>query len=127
MGLRKILVISILSGISFGFSFRISEDISEGSLGFRLIDLIFQNVDSSTQFLTIIISLGVTIFSIYGLVKLFKQIYERKISGLVTAILGFSGSLLVIASPQDNSHLIILGIGFWIIAGIISNLPNKKK
>ena len=116
-----------MSGISFGFSFRISEDISEGSLGFRLIDLIFQNVDSSTQFLTIIISLGVTIFSIYGLVKLFKQIYERKISGLVTAILGFSGSLLVIASPQDNSHLIILGIGFWIIAGKISNLPNKKK
>ena len=126
MGLRKVLALSILSGISFAFTYRINGESSEAGISFLIIDFLFQNVDSSTEILLIIISLVVTGLFIYGLVKFFNQIYEHRLAGLATAVLGFSGSLLVLLSPQDNIHLILFGVGLWIITGIFANVFDKK-
>jgi len=125
LGLLKILIFSILSGLSFGFTFRIGGEPSEAGLGFLLLNFLSQNADSRIQFLLMIVSIVVTILFFYGLVRLFKQIIEKRFAGIVTAILGFLGSFLVVSIP-GNFQLMLLGIGSWIIAGIIVSVVGKK-
>ena len=125
LGLLKILIFSILSGLSFGFTFRIGGEPSEAGLGFLLLNFLSENADSRIQFLLMIVSIVVTILFFYGLIRLFKQIIEKRLAGIVTAILGFLGSFLVVSIP-GNFQLMLLGIGSWIIAGIIVSVVGKK-
>jgi len=126
LGLSKILVFSILSGLSLAFTIRLGGNASDAGFSFFLLNVLSQNVDSRIQILLMIISLVVTIFFVYGLVRFFKEILENRLAGMVTSILGFSGSLLVMTSPQDNMHFIILGLGTWVIGAVIAFFGKKK-
>ena len=125
MGLPKILALSTLSGLSFGFTYKIGGELS-GRVGFVILDLVFENVDSRIQGLIMIISLVVTIFFIYGLTKFIRQVYEQQFLGMITAILGFSGSILVVTSTQESTYFIFLGMGAWVIGVFIVFFGNKK-
>lgn len=87
-------------------------------IGFTSIDFFSNYLDPSLQTLIVLISSVFTIFFIFRLAKFFREIYEHKLAGIVTAILGFFGSFLVVLS-QENSHAFVLGIGFWAFAGFI--------
>ncbi len=55
------------------------------------------------------------------------DIYEHRLPGITTAILGFGGSSLVTLTPNANSPLLILGVGIWIVGILIVLLYRKKK
>jgi len=126
LGLRQVFVFSVFSGISFAFTFRISGDASEVGIVFLVLNFLSQNTDPRIQGLIMIVSLVITIFFIYGLAVFFRKIYEQKLAGVVTALLGFAGSLLVFLSSQANTHLIVLGIGVWISGIFVVSFFERK-
>ena len=127
MGLRKVFAVSIISGISLGFSYQITGELMGGTIGFVILNWFSQNLDSSIQVLVIIISLVISIVSIYGMSIFIRQVYEQRFFGIITASLGFSGSFLSLAGSQVSLHLSILGIGILAIGFILASKVNKKK
>ncbi len=126
LGLGKIFIFSVFSGLSFAFSYRISGDTPEVGFGFVILNLLNQYGDARIQAVVMILSIIVTIFFIYGLTVFIRQVYEQRLIGVATAVLGFSGSFLILSSTQQQTYLIFLGASFWII-GIIVGLLGKKR
>jgi len=124
--LRKIFLFSVFAGISFGFAYKIGETNPEIGSGFTFLNLISNYADSSIQVFLTLISLVFTIFFIFKLATFFKQVYESRLNGVVTAILGFFGSLFVVFVHQNGIPLFGLGIGLLIIGTTIIILHDKK-
>jgi len=72
-----------------------------------------------------IASLILGIFSVFRMSKFLIQVYEHRREGVVTAILGLCGSLLVFLS-QGNFQVLLIGIGMWII-GIVFVVAHGRK
>jgi len=126
LGLGKILAFSIMTGISFAFAYRTSGGQSEIGAGFTILNLMSQNLGPSLQVLVMIASSVFAIYFVYRLAKFFREVYENRIFGIAVAALGFSGSLLVVLAPQNNSNVIILGIAMWLV-GLIVVMYHKNK
>ena len=126
MGLSRIIVFSALSGVSLGFAITASGDSSGVGINFLIYDYFSNFIDSSLQTILAIISAIFAIFFIFRLAKFFREVYEHKLAGIATAILGFVGSVLVILAPQENSHVLVLGIGVWIIGLSVVIFTRKK-
>ncbi len=124
MGLGKIFIYSIFSGLSFAFSYRTSGDASDAGFAFAILNQISQNGNEQIQAAILILSIVLTIFLIYSLSRFFRQIYEQRLVGIITAVLGFSGSFLILSSEQQT-FLVIVGAIFWI-AGIVLIILAKK-
>ena len=101
MGLRKVFAVSIISGISLGFSYQITGELMGGTIGFVILNWFSQNLDSSIQVLVIIISLVISIVSIYGMSIFIRQVYEQRFFGIITASLGFSNNFSFVFSIND--------------------------
>ncbi len=127
MGLPRILVFSALTGISSGLAISATGESSVPGFNFVIFNYFSQFLDSNLQTLLVIISSIFTIFFIFRLAKFFRDVYEHKLAGIATAILGFSGSILVILAPQENSHVLVLGIGVWIIGLSVVIFTGKKR
>lgn len=125
MGLGKIFIFSALSGISFTFSYRTGQE-SQGGAVFVLLDFINKSGDVTTQAFVTVASIVATIFFIYGLSVFFRQVYENRLAGVVTAIVGFTGSFVILSSSEQNPLLIFLGVGLWIVGIVIASLLGKK-
>ncbi len=127
MGLAHILLFSALSGISFGFAINAGGDSSGVGINFFIYDFFSNFIDSSLQTILAVISAIFAIFFIFRLAKFFREVYELKITGIVTAILGFVGSILIILAPKENSHVSVLGIGVLIIGLSVIIFTRQKK
>jgi hypothetical protein len=125
MGLGKIFIFSALSGISFTFSYRTGQE-SQGGAVFVLLDFLNKSGDATTQAFVTIASIAATIFFIYSISVFFRQIYEHRLAGIVTAAVGFSGSFVIMSSSEQNPLLIILGAGLWITGIVIAMLLVRK-
>ena len=125
MGLPHLLVFSALTGISFSFAFRAGRQPSEAGFGYVAFDFLSRFTDPSLQAMIVVVSLIFSVLFIFRLSKFFREVYEHRLVGIGTATLGFSGSFLVMLAPQDNSHLLTLGVGMWVI-GIVVVLLNRK-
>ena len=124
MGLGKIFIYSIFSGLSFAFSYRTSGDASDAGFAFAILNQISQSGNEQFQAAILILSIVLTIFFIYSLSRFFRQIYEQRLVGIITAVVGFSGSFLILSS-QQQTFLVIVGAILWI-AGIILIILAKK-
>ena len=126
MGLGKIFVFSALSGVSFAFSYRTGQEPQTGVV-FTLLDTLNMSGDSTTQTFVMIVSIAATIFFIYSLSVFFRQIYENRLAGIVTAVVGFTGSFVILSSSEQNTQLIFPGVGLWIVGLVIAGLLRKKR
>ncbi len=126
MGLGRIFIFSVFAGFSFGFAYKIGGTNPEMGLGFTFLNLISSYTDSSIQVLLMLISSLFAIFFIFKLATFFRQVYEHKLVGIITAMLGFFGALFVILVQQNNIPLFGLGVGLWIIGLTIIILHQKR-
>ena len=125
MGLGKVFIYSVLSGLSFAFSYRTSGDASDGGFAFAILNQISQRGDEQIQAAILILTFVLTILSIYSLSKFFKQVYEQRLVGIITAVVGFSGSFLILSSNQQQTFFVVGGAILWI-AGIVLIILTKK-
>jgi len=126
LGLGKIFIYSVLSGLSFAFSYRISGDASDGGFAFTILNQISQSGNEQIQAAILILSIVLTIFFIYSLSRFFRQIYEQRLTGIITSVVGFSGSFLILSSSELQTFFIVLGAMLWI-AGILLIIIAKKR
>ena len=126
MGLGKIFLFSALSGISFAFSYRTGQE-SQAGIVFVILDMLNKSGDATTHAFVTIASIVATIFFIYGLSVFFRQIYEHRLAGVVTAVVGFLGSFVILSSSEQNPLLIFLGAGLWVAGIVIASLFRKKR
>ena len=126
MGLGKIFLFSALSGISFAFSYRTGQE-SQAGIVFVILDMLNKSGDVTTHAFVTVASIVATIFFIYGLSVFFRQIYEHRLAGVVTAVVGFLGSFVILSSSEQNPLLIFLGAGLWIAGIVIASLFRKKR
>lgn len=126
MGLPSILIFSALTGISFSFAIRAGVETSGAGLNFVVLDFFSRLADPTVQSMVVIISSIFAIFFIFRLAKFFRQVIENRLLGIITSALGFSGSFLVMLAPQDNSHLLFLGIAIWSVGAIVVIFYKKK-
>ena len=126
MGLAKIFFFSALSGLSFAVSYRTSGDASDVGFAFVFLNWLNQYGDSQIQALVTIASIVVTIIFIYGLSRFIRQIYDERRVGILTAILGFAGSFIILSSSQQQTYFIFLGTGLLIIGIIFTFLGSKR-
>ena len=125
MGLGKIFIFAVFSGLSFAFSYRTSGGASDVGFGFALLNQISQAGDAQMQAAIMVLSIIVTIFFIFNLARFMRQVYEKRLAGIVTAVLGFSGSFLVLSSSQEQTYIVVIGSLLWI-AGIVVIILGKK-
>lgn len=125
MGLKKIYAISIVSGLTFGITIKLTGEPSIG-LGSIILNFLIQSVDSRTRFYVMIISVIISIISIYGLAVFMRQVYEQRLAGIITAVLGFSGSILILSVTQDNIHFVFLGVGMWVLGMVLATRRKMK-
>ena len=126
MGLPRILIFSALTGISFSAAIGASSATGGFGGGLAFSELTLRYLDSSVQTLMVIVSTIFTIFFIFRLAKFFREILDNKITGVATAVLGFAGSCLIVLSPQDNSHVFVVGIGLWILGLFVVIVYRNK-
>ncbi len=126
MGLSKIFIFSVFSGISFTFSYRTSGDASDVGFSFVLLNQISQTGDEQIQAAIMVLSIVVTIFFIYSMARFIRRVYEQRLAGIVTAVLGFSGSFLVLSSSQEQTFFVVIGFVLWI-AGIVVIILGRKR
>ena len=126
MGLGKIFLFSALSGISFAFSYRTGQE-SQTGIVFVILDMLNKSGDATTHAFVTIASIVATIFFIYALSVFFRQIYEHRLAGLVTAVVGFLGSFVILSSSEQNPLLIFLGAGLLVAGIVITSLFRKKR
>lgn len=125
MGLGKVFIYSVFGGLSFAFSYRTSGDASDGGFAFAILNQISQRGDEQIQAAILVLSIVLTIFFIYSLSRFFRQVYEQRQTGIITAVLGFSGSFLILSSNQQQTFLVVAGAMLWI-AGIVLIVLAKK-
>lgn len=126
MGLLSLLVYSIISGVSFSFAFRIIGNTEEGFEATIMNQI--TNSNPSLQALLLVVFFVLSIYSIYRLANFFGRVYEQRMFGVATIALGYAGSFLIVYGSQNQSYFIFLGIGAWIIGGVlvIVNKMNSK-
>ena len=124
MGLGKIFIYAIFAGISFAFSYNASGDASDVGFASILLNQISQTGDSQIQAAILILSIALTIFAIFNLARFMRQVYEKRLAGIVTAVLGFSGSFLVLSYSQEQ-NFVVFGFVLWI-SGIIIIILGRK-
>jgi hypothetical protein len=125
LGLGKIFVFSTLSGLSFAFSYNAGKE-SQTSFVFAVLDLLNREGDPSINALVTVVSIVATIFSIYGLSVFFRQIYENRLAGIITAIVGFASTFVIITGTVQNPMYIFLGI-VLLIAGLVTTMLLVRK
>jgi len=125
LGLGKVFIYSVFGGLSFAFSYRTSGDASDGGFAFAILNQISQRGDEQIQAAILVLSIVLTIFFIYSLSRFFRQVYEQRQAGIITAVLGFSGSFLILSSNQQQTFLVVAGAMLWI-AGIVLIVLAKK-
>ncbi len=125
MGLGKIFIYAVFSGLSFAFSYKISGDATDTGFAFTILNQISQRGDEQIQAAILILSIVLTIFFIYSLSRFFRQIYEQRQAGIITALLGFSGSFLILSSSEQQTFLVVVGAVLWI-TGIVLIVLAKK-
>lgn len=125
MGLGKVFIYSVFSGLSFAFSYKTSGDATDGGFAFAILNQISQRGDEQIQAAILVLSIVLTIFFIYSLSRFFRQVYEQRQAGIITAVLGFSGSFLILSSNQQQTFLVVAGAMLWI-AGIVLIILAKK-
>ena len=125
MGLGKVFIYSLFSGLSFAFSYRTSGDATDGGFAFAILNQISQRGDEQIQAVILVLSIVLTIFFIYSLSRFFRQVYEQRQAGIITAVLGFSGSFLILSSNQQQTFLVVAGAMLWI-AGIVLIILAKR-
>ncbi len=125
MGLGKIFIYSVFSGLSFAFSYRISEGAPDGGFAFSILNQLSQNGNEQIQAGILVLSIVLAILSIYSLSKFFRQIYDQRIVGIITAVVGFSGSFLILSGSQQETFFVIVGAVLWIV-GIVLIIIAKK-
>ncbi len=127
MGLAKILVYSAFAG----FSLTIAQQLGGESAGLGVSSAILSLLpisDPRIQSAVILGSIVLTILSIYGTAKLLVQIYENKLAGIATAVLGFLGSVSIFIAQEDTNYFIFLGVGAWIVGiDTVASQRDKKK
>ena len=125
MGLGKVFIYSVFSGLSFAFSYKTSGDATDGGFAFAILNQISQRGDEQIQAAILVLSIVLTIFFIYSLSRFFRQVYEQRQAGIITAVLGFSGSFLILSSNQQQTFLVVAGAMLWI-AGIVLIVLAKR-
>ena len=95
MGLGKILIFSVFSGISFAFSYRTSGDASDVGFAFVFLNQISQAADAQIQAIVLVLSILFTVFFIYSLARFMRQVYDQRLAGIVTAMRGGTGAGVV--------------------------------
>ena len=127
MGLAKILVYSAFAG----FSLTIAQQLGGESAGLGVSSAMLALLpisDPRIQSAVVLGSIVLTILSIYGTAKLLVQIYENRLAGIATAVLGFVGSISIFFAQEDTSYFIFLGVGAWVIGiATVSSQRDKKK
>lgn len=126
MGLGKIFIFAVITGLSFTFSYRTSGDAPDVGFALVLLNLIVPTGDSQIQAAIMILSIVLTIFFIFNLARFMRQVFEQRLVGIVTAVFGFLGSFLVLSSSQEQTFFVVIGFAFWI-AGIIIIILGKKR
>jgi len=126
MGLPNILVFSALTGISFSSAIGASGGLGGFGSSFATFDYFSRFLDANLQTLLVVISSIFTIFFIFRLAKFFREVLDNQLAGIGTAILGFVGSFLIMFSPQNNSHVFVVGLGLWIFGTFIVIVYRKK-
>ena len=126
MGLPHILVFSALTGISFSSAIGASGGLGGTGTSFVMFDYFSRYLDSNIQTLLVVVSSIFTIFFIFRLAKFFREVLDNQLAGIGTAILGFVGSFLIILSPQENTHVFVVGIGLWVFGTFIVIAYRKK-
>ena len=124
MGLAKIFIFSVFSGLSFAFSYRTSGDASDVGFAFVFLNQISQAADAQIQAAVMVLSIVVTIFFIYSLARFMRQVYEQRLVGIVTVILGFLGSFLVLSSSQEQTFFVVIGFALALKKTIYLLLGN---
>ena len=127
MALAKILLISIVTGGSLVFAVQSTYGTSGAGYAPLLNNFLLSDAIQREQGWILLVSLVLAVSSIFGLAKFITNVYEYKISGIATALLGIFGSFLLFSSSQENMSLIILGVGFWIIGAVIVFVQRKKR
>ncbi len=125
LGLGKIFIYAVFSGLSFAFSYRTSGDATDTGFAFAILNQFSQTGDEQIQAAILILSIVLTIFFIYSLSKFFRQVYEQRQVGIITAVLGFSGSFLILSSSEQQTFLVAVGAMLWI-AGIVLIVLAKR-
>ena len=124
--LRKIFIFSLFTGLSFGFSYIIGGSRIESGIGFTFLNIFSGYVDPSIQSFLMIVSTLFAIIFIFKLASFFRKVYEQRYEGIITAIIGFSGSIFFISGILNNSQLVVPGIGLLIIGILIVILRRKE-
>ena len=126
MGLLKMLSFAVMTGISFSFAYVTSGEQSQIGTSFAILNSISQNFDPALQSVIMIVSSALAIYFVFSLAKFFREVYENRFYGVIIAVLGFSGSMLIVLASQ-SSNGIILGVAFWVIGIILAFYKNKIK
>jgi hypothetical protein len=126
LGLGKVFIYSVFSGLSFAFSYKTSGDATDGGFAFALLNQISQRGDEQIQAAILVLSIVLTIFFIYSLSKFFRQVYEQRQAGIITAVLGFSGSFLILSSNQQQTFLVVAGAMLWIVGIVLIVLAKRS-
>ncbi|MBM2852983.1 MAG: hypothetical protein HW420_1530 [Candidatus Nitrosotenuis sp.] len=120
------LVFAAMTGISFAFAYVTSGEPSQIGTSFAILNLISQNFDPGLQNVIMIVSAALAIYFVFSLAKFFREVYENRLYGVLIAVLGFSGSILIILA-SSSSNGIVLGVAFWLVGVILAVYKNKIK
>ena len=126
MGFGKVFISSVFSGLSFTFSYKTSGDATNGGFAFALLNQISQRGNEQIQAAILVLSIVLTIFFIYSLSRFFRQVYEQRQAGIITAVLGFSGSFLILSSNQQQTFLVVAGAMLWIVGIVLIVLAKRS-
>jgi len=126
LGLGKVFIYSVFSGLSFAFSYKTSGDATDGGFAFAILNQISQRGDEQIQAAILVLSIVLTIFFIYSLSRFFRQVYEQRQAGIITAVLGFSGSFLILSSNQQQTFLVVAGAMLWIVGIVLIVLAKRS-
>jgi len=126
LGLGKVFIYSVFSGLSFAFSYKTSGDATDGGFAFALLNQISQRGDEQIQAAILVLSIVLTIFFIYSLSRFFRQVYEQRQAGIITAVLGFSRSFLILSSNQQQTFLVVAGAMLWIVGIVLIVLAKRS-
>lgn len=126
MGLLKILVFAISTGISFALTYATSGNPSQIGTSFSILNSILDNFDPGVQSAIMIVSAILSIYFVFSLAKFFREVFENKFYGIIIAVLGFSGSMIIILASQ-SSNGIVFGISLWFVGMILALYKNKIK
>ena len=115
-----------MTGVSFAFAYATSGDPSQIGTSFAILNSISQNFSPALQSVILIVSAALSIYFVFNLAKFFREVYESKFYGVVIAVLGFSGSMLVVLASQ-SSNAVVLGVAFWLVGAFLAVYKNKIK